>query len=78
MLGPFITLLFLAFLMIAPTGYLIDKIYSKHLEIAEEDYYEAACKFITDYDKENPVTSKDGELRLIDHRLKYDKNLTDD
>lgn len=33
-------------------------------------YYEAVLDFVTDYDKENPVTSKDGEERLIDLKIK--------
>jgi hypothetical protein len=35
----------------------------------QEIYQEAALDFITDYDKENPVSKKDGELRLINLKI---------
>jgi hypothetical protein len=34
-------------------------------EFAEEDYNKVCLTFSTDYDKENPLTIKSGQLRLL-------------
>ena len=34
-------------------------------EFAEEDYDKVCLTFSTDYDKENPLTIKSGQLRLL-------------
>jgi hypothetical protein len=51
---------------------MISKAVAKYSDEASRDtteYGEVALTFPTDYDKENPLTSKQGELRLIDIQI---------
>lgn len=39
--------------------------------VVESEKYEDHCdKFITDYDRENPITKKEGEVRFLNTLLK--------
>lgn len=51
---------------------------SLHLKYKATDipYKDAADEFITDYDRENPVTKKDGEIRMIEMKEQKGENLT--
>lgn len=66
---PLILCLVIAALLILPVGQCIKKC---NIEIALSivPYKEAVETFVTDYDKENPVTKKQGELRLLDIKIK--------
>lgn len=39
-------------------------------EFADESYDKVCLTFSSDYDKENPLTIKSGQLRLLDHQIK--------
>ena len=39
-------------------------------EFADESYDKVCLTFSTDYDKENPLTIKSGQLRLLNHQIK--------
>lgn len=39
-------------------------------ELAEEEYDKVCLTFSTDYDKENPLTIKSGQLRLLKKQIK--------
>ena len=39
-------------------------------EFSEEEYDKVCLTFSTDYDKENPLTIKSGQLRLLNRQIK--------
>lgn len=39
-------------------------------DLAEENYDKICLTFSTDYDKENPLTNKQGQLRMLNHQIK--------
>ena len=39
-------------------------------EFADESYDKVCLTFSSDYDKENPLTIKSGQLRLLNHQIK--------
>ena len=65
-------LFFVLVCMICPIRSLIKKCLGKSYEFAEDSsikYADKCCEFPADYERENPLTSKEGRLRLVKYQL---------
>ena len=63
------TLGFVFLMIILPIRFWINKCFSSSEIVTFKTYKEVALKFNTDYDQDNPLTKKEGFLRVIDMQI---------
>lgn len=66
---PLATLILVCIFILFPVRTLIMKCIEER-DVEEAKYEDHDDKFVTDYDRENPITKKEGEVRFLNELLK--------
>jgi hypothetical protein len=69
MIAPTALLSFVVILRMTPLRIIITKCIDKNIALKNDiSYYDKVFDFETDYDKENPITKKEGYFRILNLR----------